>query len=175
MLKKSLYLYAMMIFSITALQATEDLPSKLTEQTMARCPRCPRSSSSSSSSSSSCRFALAVVEDDNKETGNLLSLSTEKENDPTDLSACHGRGRKHRRHHRDHKDSKPQEVACDEKDEEANNLLACGKRRNKSDSDSDSSEKRALACPNCGDKGLDVLFACEKEKENEMRILPVSA
>lgn len=139
MLKKSLYLYAMMIFSLTALQATEELPTELTEQTMVKggCRRCP---CESSSSSSSIRSVYAVAEDDNKElnvTENLFSFSNDKENDPSDISGCRGR-------------KKPK-------------------------SSSSSSDRKALACPRCKGEEEQVLFACEVEKEGEMRILPISA
>lgn len=199
MLKKSLYLYAIMIFSLTALQATEELPTELTEQTMVRgkCPRCPRDSSSSSSSSS-ISSVYAVVEDDNKELNeseNLFSFSSDKENDPSDISAC--KGRKHRRNKKE-ESSTP--VASDEK-EEANILLSCcgkkrkpkssssssssdrnalarcGKKRKpkSSSSSSSSSDRKALACKKCKGEEKEILFACDIENEDEVKILPVSA
>lgn len=190
MLKKSLYLYAMMIFSLTALQATEELPSELTEQTMVkgRHQPCPRDSSSSSIS-----CAYAIVEDDNKElnesTENLFSFSTDKENDPTDIS-----GKKHRGLHREKKEDQIP-VASEEK-EEANILLSCCGKRKKQKSSSSSSERNALACcgkrkkqksssnsskrnvsacSKCKGEKQETLFACEIDKEDEMKILSISA
>lgn len=136
MLKKTLYFYAVAIFSLTALQATDDLSdlsNHVEENTMVkrqgkgRCPYCPRQSSSSSSDANAF---FASLDDDNNElndeTTRLFAVSEDEENKPElfDVSACGGKhhrhGRRHHRHHRNHKNT----VACDDK-EKTSAFFAC--------------------------------------------------
>lgn len=90
MLKKYLYLYAMMIFCFTALQAADEIP---TGQTVVKCPHCPRHLLPNNEESN-----LIVIEDDNaeieSEAGSLFSVAAEDENNPHALNqalSCNGK------------------------------------------------------------------------------------
>ncbi len=102
MLQKGLYLYAMMVFCFTALQAADELPTD-PEQTIVKgkCPRCPRHDSQSSEDNTNF---VVVVEDDNaeldSESGQLFSVAIEDENNPNDLKnalACKGKHKRNRK------------------------------------------------------------------------------
>lgn len=126
MLKKGLYLYAMMIFCFTALQATDELPTDL-DQTIVKgkCPHCPRHNTQSSDEDTNF---VVVVEDDNaeldNEAGNLFSVVIEDENNPHALSnvlACKGKNRKYRRNRAkiiDNQDTKNQIFVCNDEENE---------------------------------------------------------
>lgn len=155
MLRKSLYLYAMMVFSFTALQGAEELPKDLEGRTIAKgkCPRCPRHHTSSSDETS----FVVVVEDDNdnldNETGNLFSVVVEDENNPNSSKnalACRGKKR-----------IKPTS---------SNDALACGCGKKNRKHRRNRAEKSLVSE---GHKIKDNLLVCNDEDEETVTILPV--
>lgn len=107
----------MMIFSFTAVQATDELPKDSEEQTIVHgnCPRCPRHNHKNSDEETAF---FAALEDDNDEFERELgsfSVTAEDENNPNSskgATACCRKKRKFRH-------SSSDELAC------------CGKKRQK--------------------------------------------